>query len=183
MSAIDRLRAFLEDHVGEVFSTNELREVAGIWEYARCVRALRDKEGMQIRTHKDCLNLSPGQYVLESLVRVYAISPTVPLELRDTILEHNDYSCHLCGYRSGDEDPCNPRRKVRLYIDYPLPAGQDCKYNMENVSVLCANCYEGRRYIQTPSESAINLLQRIRRQPRAVQREVYEALRKTFGEA
>lgn len=45
MSAKDRIRSFLEQNVGKVVTTQEIREVAAISEYARRIRELRDEEG------------------------------------------------------------------------------------------------------------------------------------------
>lgn len=50
MSGRSRLRAFFEANVGRIVTTDELRRAAGIIDYARRVRELRD-EGMQIRSH------------------------------------------------------------------------------------------------------------------------------------
>ena len=48
---------------------------------------------------------------------------------------------------------------------------------------LCAACHQGKQNLQAPTESALNILARVRKTPRSVQREIYEALKRTFGEA
>lgn len=180
MAARDRLRAYFEANVGRVITTYELAEVAGIKAYARRIRELRDLEGMQILTNNDRHDLKPGEYILESLKRQPAISRGISPQLRTEILERNGYTCQLCGAGPGDPDPYNPTRKVRLHIDHIVPNTQMGKTEKENLRVLCSACNQGRSNIQTPSETALNLLARIRRTSNSVQREVYETLKRKF---
>ena len=174
------MRRYFEEHVGEILTKDELREVAGISEWARRVRELRDEEGMRIRTSTDRADLKPGEYVLESLERMPKIDRNIPPGLRAKILERNGYTCQLCGAGPGDPDPYRPGRRVRLQIDHIVPVGQCGKTEEDNLRVVCSICNQSKANIQPPSESALNILARIRRQPRIVQKEIYEALRKTF---
>jgi len=180
VSARDRLRAFFEQNVGKVVKTEKLRQVGGISEYARRIRELRDDEGMQIRTHLDRHELKPGEYILESLERIPAIGRGISPQIRNQILERNGYTCQLCGAGPCDRDPFNPNRKVRLNIDHITPKSQGGTDDPDNLRVLCSACNLGRSNIQTPSEAARNILARIRRAPKAIRREVYEALKRSF---
>lgn len=182
MSARDRIRSFLEQNVGKIVTTQEIGEVAQISDYQRRIRELRDEEGMQIRSHVDRHDLKPGQYLLESLDRVPAIERSISPQLRNEILERNGFTCQLCGAGPGDPDPFNPGRKVRLHIDHIIPISQGGTDDRSNLRVLCSTCNQGRSNIQTPTEDARNILARIRRTSRTVQKEVYEALKRTFGE-
>lgn len=180
MSARDRLRAFFEANVGVVLSTQRLAEVADISEYARRIRELRDEEGMQIKTHTDRAYLRPDEYILEGLERTPVLGQGISPQLRTDILERNGYTCQLCGAGAGDPDPYNRNRKVRLHVDHIVPKSQGGTDEQKNLRVLCSACNQGRSNIQTPSESALNILARIRKAPQAVRREIYEALRSTF---
>jgi 5-methylcytosine-specific restriction endonuclease McrA len=182
MGARDRIRAFLETNVGRIVTTHEIGEVAQIRDYQRRIRELRDEEGMQIRSHIDRHDLRPGEYMLESLERVPVIGRGISPPLRAEILERNGYTCQLCGSGAGDRDPFNPSRKVRLHIDHIIPISQGGTDAKDNLRVLCSSCNQGRANIRTPTEDARNILARIRRTPRSVQREVYEALKRTFGD-
>jgi len=180
MSARDRLRDFFVKNVGRILSTQELREVAGISEYARRVRELRDDEGLQIKSHLDRHDLKPGEYILETLERMPVVGKGIQPSLRQEILERNGYTCQICGAGPGDPDPFNVRRKVRLHIDHILPKSQGGTDEKHNLRVLCSTCNQSKGNIQPASESAKNLLARIRRAPRTVQEEVFNRLRQKF---
>jgi len=179
-SARKKLREYFEAHVGEIIDTRTLRVVAGISEYARRIRELRDEEGMQIHSHIDRHDLKPGQYILETLERLPKLSRGISPQLRNEILERNGYTCQLCGAGSGDRDPFNPKRKVRLHVDHEVPKSQGGTDDPDNLRVLCSTCNQGRANISMPTETALNIIARIRRSPRKVQREVYEAMKRTF---
>jgi hypothetical protein len=53
LGARDKLRQYFLAHLGEVLDSDTLREIAGISEWARRVRELRNEEGYQILTHHD----------------------------------------------------------------------------------------------------------------------------------
>ena len=182
MSARDRIRSFLEANVGKIVTTQQIGDVAKIRDYARRIRELRDQEGMQIKSHIDRHDLKPGEYVLESPERLPVLNGSMSPQLRTEILERNGSTCRLCGAGPGDPDPYNPNRKVRLHIDHIVPVSQGGTDTPDNLRVLCSACNQGRRNIQPPSETALNILARLRRVSRKIRREVYEALKKEFGE-
>ena len=182
LSARDKLREFFEKNVGKVITTNELREVAGISEYARGIRELRDEEGMQIQSHHDAVDLKSNEYRLATLARLPAISRGISPQRRNEILERNGFTCHQCGAGAGDPDPFNPQRKVRLHVDHIIPLTQGGTDDDDNLRTLCSSCNQGRSNVSMPSEGAVNLLKRIRKEPRSVQREIYESLRRKFDE-
>lgn len=177
-----RIRDFFEANVGKIVTTQQISEVAGIRDYQRRIRELRNEEGMQIHSYKDCIDLKPSEYVLVSLKRLPAIERRISNRLRMEILERNGFTCQLCGRTGGDVDPCNPTQKVRLVIDHEIPIEQGGTNDRSNLRVLCTACNQARANIQPPTETAKNLIARIRKQSRPVQKEVYEALRRTFGD-
>lgn len=180
MSARDKLRDFFEKNIGKIVTTNQLSEVAGIRDYQRRIRELRNEEGMQIHSHVDRHGLKPGEYILESLERMPVIARGISPQLRNEILERNGFTCQLCGAGPLDIDPYDPKRKTRLQVDHLVPISQGGTDDRENLRVLCSTCNQARSNIQMPNETALNLLARIRRTSRAVQREVYEALKRSF---
>lgn len=48
-----RLRNYFIENVGIILNSDTLREVAGVSEWGRRVRELRNEEGMNIVTHND----------------------------------------------------------------------------------------------------------------------------------
>lgn len=176
-----KIRAFLEANVGKVVTTQQISEVAGIRDYPRRIRELRNEEGMQIQSYKDRVDLKLSEYVLVSIERLPAVERSVSNQLRMEILERNGFTCQLCGRTGGDADPSDPTRKVRLVIDHEIPIEQGGTNDRSNLRVLCTACNQARANIQPPTETAKNLIARIRKQSRSVQKGVYEALNRTFG--
>ena len=175
-----RIRAFFEENEGKVVTTHQIGEVAGISDYPRRIRELRNEEGMQILSYKDRADLKPEEYILISKTKLPAIARGMTPKLRTEILERNGFSCQQCGATAHDSDPLNPGRKLRLHIDHIVPISQGGDDSRDNLRVLCSTCNEGGSNLQAPSESAKNLLARIRRAPRNVQKEIYEVLKRNF---
>jgi len=86
----------------------------GAVEWARRVREFRNEEGYQILSNKDRSDLKPGQYLLETAVRVPAFKRGISKETRAWVLERNGYTCQMCGVAAGDPDPLGSDRTVRL---------------------------------------------------------------------
>ncbi len=162
--------------------TEDLQAVAGVSEYARRIRELRNDEGMQIHTHLDRPDLKPGQYVLASLERLaIRVSHKIDRAQRARILERNGYTCCLCGLAAGDPEPDNPTRKVRLHIDHADPDGPTTD---DNLRVTCNVCNEGRSNLQTaPPPKLLSVLRQVRRLPKRDQRALLDNLKARLGEA
>lgn len=59
------IRAFLLQHIGEIVTTEQVRDASGNQvQYSRRLRELRDEEGWRIQSHRDSTDLRPGQYRL-----------------------------------------------------------------------------------------------------------------------
>lgn len=181
MSARNRIRSFFEANIGKIVTTQEIGDIAGISDYPRRIRELRNEEGMQILSHVDRHDLKPGEYILETLDRLPAIERAISPQLRIEILERNGFTCQICGAGAGDPDPYNSSRKVRLHVDHKIPISQGGTNDKSNLWVVCSTCNQGKANIQMQSEGTLNLLARIRKAPRSVQREIYEALKKSIG--
>ncbi len=154
-AAKTKIRRFLVENVGKIVTTQQISQAAGIIAHARRVRELRDKEGMQIRTHRDRSDLKPGEYVLESLEFKPPVGG-VSLKLRNAVLERDGYTCVLCGAAAGDPSAYNPTRKLKLHVDHNRPESQDGKPTLANLRTLCSDCNQGRQNIEAPSETALN---------------------------
>ena len=178
MGAKDKIRAFFEQHLGEKVTTGEISKIAGILDYQRRIRELRDLEGMQIRSHNDRADLKPGEYILETLERIPSLGHTISARLRAEILARNGFTCQWCGSGSGDVDPLNPNRKVRLHIDHIDPHGGDVRSNLRT---LCSACNQGKSNVQPATENVRDILARIRKVSRLEKEELYQRLKDMLG--
>ena len=182
MGARDRLREHFLSHVGEVLEGSNLQAVAGISEWARRIRELRDEEGYRILSHHDRADLKPGQYVLIDEKPEPRLDRGISAGLRAEILRRNGFTCQICGLAAGDPDPVNLLRKVRLQIDHVVPISEGGTGDRSNLRVLCSACNAGRSNLDVPSQEALNVLGIVRRAPRSVQVEVYGFLKSKFDE-
>lgn len=164
--------------MGRIVDKEQLADVAGIHEWARRIRELRDDEGLQIHSHHDRPDLKPGEYVLATLERIPRASHRIAAQLRARILERDGYTCQTCGRGPGDLDPIDQTRRVRLHIDHIDPSGPSTENNLRT---LCSVCNEGRTNLSLPP-SSINLLSAVRRASRDDQHRVYEWLQAKHGE-
>jgi len=182
VGARDRLREYFLSHVGEVIDTATLADVAGIKEYARRIRELREKEGFKILSYRDRADLKPTEYLLKDPKPEPRIDASVSATLRAQILRRNGYTCQVCGRGAGDPDPMTPGRRVQLHIDHIRPLSEGGSNDPENLRVLCSACNAGRSNLEQPlDEAVLNILRTVRRAPRGVQRQVYEFLSTKFG--
>ena len=168
--------------MGWVVSTKTLRRVAGISDYARRIRELRNDEGYRILTHNDRDDLKPGQYLLENPHPRPVVAGGIDAQKRARILARNGYTCQACGLGAGDPDPLDPERRVRLHIDHIVPKKEGGTDDDTNLRALCSVCNEGRSNLEVPlPQQAINLLGLVRRAPRDVQLGVLKFLRNKFS--
>jgi 5-methylcytosine-specific restriction endonuclease McrA len=171
-----RIRKFFEDNVGQIVTTAQISKIAGISEYARRIRELREDEGMQILSFRDRPDLKPNQYILIALERQPRFSHKIDKATRARILERNGLTCGMCGVTAGEPDPYNPSRKITLHVDHIDPDGPTTD---DNLRTLCHNCNEGRsNLVIPPTPNTLSVLRNIRRLTRDDQRRIYEELKK-----
>lgn len=181
LSAREKLKRHFLANLGRVMHTSELRDVAGIIDFQRRIRELRREEGLNILTHNDRVDLKPGEHLLESAEPIPTFGRGISSSQRARILARNGFTCQICGRGPGDPDPLDPTRTVKLHVDHIRPLSAGGTNEDDNLRVTCSACNEGRSNLDAPlEERAINLLGMIRRAPRDVQREVYEALKRKF---
>ncbi len=175
-----KLRAYLLNHVGEVLDSDTLRDVAGISEWARRIRELRDEEGYQIKAHHDRSDLKPGQYVLESTKPEHAFARSISKETRAYVLGRNGYTCQMCGAVAGEPHPYDPAKKVRLHIGHIIDKSMGGTDDPANLRAICSVCNEGASNLTLDRPSYEKLLIQVRRATGADQLKVLEWLVKKF---
>ena len=180
----EKIRQFLRAHVGEVVTSIQLRDAAGagVSEWARRVRELRDEEGWPILTHHDTTELKPGQYILREPPPEKSgvvISTTISAKLRAEVLDRNGFTCQMCGLTPGEIDPATGR-KVRLHIGHIKDKSLGGIEELSNLRALCSTCNQGAKNITGEKPTTIWLLSQIRRAGQDEQRAVFDWLKTKF---
>ena len=179
-----RIREFLLAHIGEVVSSTQISGSAGagVSEWARRVRELREDEGWKIITHHDSVDLKPGQYVLKESPQEKKVifKRGISAKLRAEVLDRNGFTCQMCGLCPGEIDPATGR-KVRLHIGHIVDKNLGGKDELSNLRALCSTCNQGAKNITGEKPTSIWLLSQVRRAGQDEQRAVLAALLKKFG--
>ncbi len=153
----------------------------GAVEWARRVRELRNEEGYQILSHKDRANLKPGQYLLETVVRIPAFKREISKETRASVLERNGSTCQMCGVAAGDPDPLGSSRTIRLTIGHIKDKSKGGDDSPQNLRAVCTNCNEGLQNTALPKPDRVHLLSQSRRATIDDQRILLEWLLRKFN--
>lgn len=127
------------------------------------MRELRNEEGYQILSHKDRADLKPGQYLLETTVRLPAFKRGISKETRAWVLERNGYTCQMCGLAAGDPDPFGTSRTVRLTLGHIKDKSKGGDDTPQNLRAVCTNCNEGLQNTAPPKPDRVHLLSQVRR--------------------
>ena len=172
----DKLRVYLENHVGEILDSEILRQVAGTSEWARRIRELRDEYELDIVTHNDRSDLKPGQYTLVSLTRKPPSVRALSKETRAIVLDRDGFTCQMCGAVAGEPHPDDAERKTRLHIGHILDKSMGGTDDAANLRALCSVCNEGAANITAERPPAEKLLAQIRRAAGTEQIKVLEWL-------
>ena len=176
------LRAHFLSNLGRVMDSDELRNVAGISEWARRVRELRDDEGYKILTHNDRAHLRPGEYLLETAQPNPSFARSISKELRALVLDRNGFTCQMCGAEAGQPHPDDATRRTRLHIGHILDKSKGGTEELSNLRALCSLCNEGAQNATSMRPDLKNLLIQLRRARTADQVAALEWLIRKFPE-
>lgn len=110
---VDRVRALLEQLVGEVVTVEELGRAARSRDGARLARLLRAEEEMPIEMSGDADDLAPGEFRLVSTREAYLLPPSQSLfseELRARVFGRDRHTCSACrrDRRTASPSPDHP---------------------------------------------------------------------------
>lgn len=159
-----RILEFFLANVGKVLKAKDIQRASGgAVEWARRVRELRNEEGYQILSHKDRADLKPGQYLLETTVRLPAFKRGISKETRAWVLERNGYTCQMCGLAAGDPDPFGTPRTVRLTLGHIKDKSKGGDDTPQNLRAVCTSCNEGLQNTALPKPDRVHLLSQVRR--------------------
>jgi hypothetical protein len=159
-----RVLRFLLANIGRVVNKDEIRRSCGsASEWARRLRELRDEFGYQILSHKDRHELKPGDYLLETDIRLPVMPRSISKETRAFVFERNGYTCQMCGLAAADPDPFHPGLKVRLTMGHIRDKSKGGDDSPSNLHAVCSNCNEGLQNVAPPKPDRIELLKQVRR--------------------
>ena len=175
-----RVLLFLLANKGRVVNSDEIRHAAGSSEWARRLRELRDEFGYQVLTHNDRATLKPGQYLLETDVRLPAFPRSISKETRAFVLERNGYTCQMCGAAAGDPDMFHPGQTIRLTMGHIIDKSKGGADSPQNLRAVCTNCNQGLQNTAPPKPDRIELLKQVRRATVEDQKELLEWLERKF---
>lgn len=175
-----KLREFFIENVGKVLDSETLREVAGVSEWARRVRELRNEEGFNIVTHNDRSELKPGQYLLLDLKPLPAFERNISKETRAYVLDRNGFTCQMCGAAAGEPHPNDNNRKTRLHLAHIIDKSMGGSDDASNLRAVCSICNEGASNLTLNRPDAIKLMAQVRRAPSKDQLDVLKWLMQKF---
>ncbi|MDB5254909.1 MAG: hypothetical protein JWL92_285 [Candidatus Nomurabacteria bacterium] len=126
------LDIFIEN-VGKPLTKELLAEIAGVFDWARSIRTLR-QEGYDIELLKD------GSYVLKSLEMREDGNKrdAIDTKTRYRIMQRDNSICQRCG--RGIEDG------VKLAVDHKIPVDMGGDGSDENLWILCEECNLGKKH-------------------------------------
>lgn len=175
-----KLHDFFVVNAGKVLNSETLRQVAGVSEWARRVRELRNEEGMNIVTHNDRSELKPGEYLLIDLKLLPAFERGISKEVRAFVLDRNGFTCQMCGAAAGEPHPYDEGRKTRLHIGHIIDKTMGGDDEPSNLRAICSVCNEGASNLTLNRPQAIKLLAQIRRAPTSDQLDVLKWIIEKF---
>ncbi len=171
-----KLREFFLKNVGKKLDSNTLRNVAGISEWARRVRELRNEEGLEILTHNDRSDLKPGEYILTSIKPKPAFERGISKETRAYVLDRNGFTCQMCGAAAGEHHPFDNGRITRLHIGHIIDKSMGGTDEVGNLRAICSVCNEGASNLTLNRPDTIKLIAQVRRASSSVQLDVLQWL-------
>lgn len=178
------IRAFLLARVGQIVTTEQIREASGgQGQYGRRLRELRDEEGWPIQSHNDSAELKPGEYRLVTWPPDKPpprFARNVSASTRAKVLERNGYTCRMCGIGAGDADD-RTGRPARLHIGHIVDKSLEGDDDEGNLRALCSICNQGAKNLTQEPPSHAWLLSQVRRAREDDQREILSWLEKKFG--
>lgn len=175
-----KLREHFLSNVGIVLDSDTLRDIAGISEWARRVRELRNEEGWEILTHNDRSDLKPGEYILISDIPKPAFERDISKETRSYVLDRNGFTCQMCGAAAGETHPYDNGRKTRLHIGHIIDKSMGGTDDAGNLRAICSVCNEGASNLTLNRPDTIKLIAQVRRAPSTDQVDVLEWLINKF---
>ncbi|MYB15476.1 MAG: HNH endonuclease [Chloroflexi bacterium] len=177
------IRAFLSQRVGEIVTTEQVRDASGNQvQYGRRLRELRDEEGWRIESHLDAEDLKPGQYRLAEAPPPKGdlkFERSISGRVRAEVLIRNGNTCRMCGAGAGEPHPVNGRRTV-LHVGHIVAKSQGGDDTAGNLRALCTVCNQGAKNVAQEPPSRIRMMTILRTATVADQQHALDWLKNKF---
>lgn len=145
----EKMLNHLREHLNEWIHNQELRQITGLNDVPREVRALR-QQGWQVEVN------GKGHVRLVSLEKVTARGERVSIDekTRYLILQRDNFRCRVCGRSASNQ--------VKLTIDHIIPVDWGGRTEEGNLQTLCEECNRGKKawVAGTPSEAMEDIMKR-----------------------
>lgn len=168
--------------IGEVFTIRHLRQALGgaagantDEHFNRRLRSLR-KYGWIVLSSRDAGDLKQDEYRLEKIGESIWLGKSkhgkrsVSDKTRREVHSRDGYRCLLCGVGSGEPYPDQPNRRARLTVGHFVADSLHGPGDHANLRTECSRCNEPVKDEAQRSESALEILPKIRALPRADKR-------------
>lgn len=149
-----KILEFLIANVGQVVTTEELRYVSDdAAEFGRRTREIRTELGYQVATRfTGRPDLAPGQYVLQSLDRLYEPHDRhIPFDVQKAVYLRDRNTCRCCGWSQDNSAEDRPRLLELHHVEHHARGGANSE---DNLIVLCSKCHDevhAGRLVESPS--------------------------------
>lgn len=145
-SAKERIAMFLKMNKHEPVKTETISRIAGIKDYTRRIRELRNEEGFIIATSRTNAELANDEYVLVE-VRDVDDKWRLDSKTRDEYLEKNP-CCEQCGFDPRAHNPGDVSGNRYLEVDhieaYENFDSAEAANDESNLQTLCNVCHNGK---------------------------------------
>lgn len=107
-------------------------------------------------------------------------SSEIPQDLRSLALSQAEFACVKCGAVSGEPDPYETDKQIRLRISCIIEPQDGGANDISNLQAICSICNEGAQNISPKRPDWVDLLVLIRRAPALHQVQALNWLIKKF---
>jgi hypothetical protein len=160
--------------VGDVFTLRQLREVLGDSagpntheHFNRRLRNLR-KYGWSFHSNRDSVELRPDEYRLAEIGTPIWLGKSkfgkkaTSDKIRREVFERDGHRCLICGIGAGEYYPDQPTKKARLTLGHFVADSLRGSNDAANLRTECSRCNEPAKEVVARSESAAEILPKIR---------------------
>jgi len=123
---------YFKEHLGEWIHNQKLRQISGLNDTPRVIRALR-QEGWQIEVRGD----GYSRLISLELKEPRGIRKSVSLKMRFEVFHRDNFTCQACGR--------SVKNGIKLVTDHIIPVAWGGETELSNLQSLCEECNAGKQ--------------------------------------